>query len=88
MSNPSFYKGNRFERDLIDLFCIHIASLTRLLSSFYKLCINYHALAPEKYKKSVVSEMVHRIVRACSSWKAIHESLEKANAILEINQYP
>ena len=52
------------------------------------LIMNYHALAPDKYKRSVVSGMVHRIVRACSSWKFIHESLEKAKKILQNNQYP
>ena len=32
--------------------------------------------------------MVHRIIRSCSSWKFIHESLEKAKNILNNNQYP
>ena len=31
------------------------------------LIMNYHALAPRKYKRSVVSGFVHRIYRACSS---------------------
>ena len=52
------------------------------------LTMNFHALAPIKYKRSVVSGMVYRIVRACSSWDAIHQSLEKAKQILENNQYP
>ena len=37
--------------------------------------MNYHALAPKRYKWSVVSANVH-------------ESLEKAKKILEKNQYP
>lgn len=52
------------------------------------LLMNYHASAPVKYKRSVVSGMVHRIIRACSSWKFIHESLQKAKIILNNNQYP
>ena len=52
------------------------------------LIMNYHALAPDKYNRSVVSGMVHRIMRACSSWKFIHESLERAKKILQNNQYP
>lgn len=52
------------------------------------LVMNYHALAPEIYKRSVVCGMVHRIIRACSTWKSIHESLEKAKKILQNNQYP
>ena len=32
--------------------------------------------------------MVHRIHRACSSWKNFHESLVKAKATLEKNKFP
>ena len=52
------------------------------------LIMNFHALAPKRYKRSVVSGFVHRIYRACSDWKAFHESLEKAKKILNNNQYP
>ena len=52
------------------------------------LIMNFHALAPLKYKRSVVSGMVHRIHHACSTWINFHESLEKAKAILQKNQYP
>ena len=52
------------------------------------LLINYHALAPIKYKQSVISGMVHRIYRSCSDWKNIHDSLEIAKNILIRNQYP
>ena len=66
----------------------------RLSSTWYSkptdtgLLLNYHSLAPRRYKRSVVAGFVHRIYRACSSWKNIHTSLEKATAILEHNQYP
>ena len=52
------------------------------------LIMNYHALAPKKYKWSVVSGFVYRIHRACSTWKNFHTSLEKAKRVLEKNQYP
>ena len=52
------------------------------------LTMNYHAIAPNRYKRSVVCGLVHRIYRACSCWKKFHESLEKAKIILENNQYP
>ena len=52
------------------------------------LVMNFYALAPKKYKKSVVSGFVHRIYRACSSWSLFHQSLEKAKKILRENQYP
>ena len=50
--------------------------------------MNYHALAPMKYKKSVVMGFVYRIYRACSSWQLFHTSLEEAKSILINNQYP
>ena len=52
------------------------------------LTMNFHAVAPLKYKKSVVSGFVHRIFRACSSWENFHTSLTKAITILQNNQYP
>lgn len=52
------------------------------------LVMNFHSLAPKKYKRSVVSGMVHRIYRSCSNWKNIHDSLNRAKQILSQNQYP
>ncbi len=52
------------------------------------LIMNYHALAPKKYKWSVVSGFVYRIHRACSTWENFHRSLERAKRVLEKNQYP
>ena len=65
-----------------------------LLSSWYRkptdtgLTLNYHALAPLKYKKSVVISFIHRIFRACSNWQYFHLGLTEALEILENNQYP
>ena len=50
--------------------------------------MNYHALAPKRYKRSVVSGFVYMIFRACSSWQHFHASMEKAKQVLERNQYP
>ena len=50
--------------------------------------MNYHALAPKRYKCSVVSGFVYRSYRTCSSWQNFHDSLRKAKRILEKNQYP
>ena len=52
------------------------------------LILNYHALAPRRYKQSVVSGFVHRIARACSTWEHFHSSIVKAKQVLERNQYP
>jgi len=52
------------------------------------LIMNFHALAPMKYKRAVVIGFVHRIFRACSNWNNFHESIERAKTILLKNQYP
>ena len=50
--------------------------------------MNYHALAPLRYKRSVVSGVIYRIFYACSNWKNFDENLGKAKRILDNNQYP
>lgn len=50
--------------------------------------MNYHALAPVKYKRATVIGFVHRIYRSCSDWSNFHESIERAKDILFKNQYP
>jgi len=52
------------------------------------LILNYHSLAPRRYKRSVVSGFVHRLFRACSTWKHFHDSMQRAKVMLERNQYP
>ena len=52
------------------------------------LVMNYLALSPKKYKRSVVSGFIHRIFRVFSTWENFHASLSKAKRILERNQYP
>ena len=52
------------------------------------LIMNFHALAPRRYKRSVVSGFVHRIYRSCSTWENFDDSMSKAKSILEKNQYP
>ena len=52
------------------------------------LIMNFHALAPVKYKRATVIGFVHRIYRACSDWFNFHESVERAKDILLKNQYP
>ena len=52
------------------------------------LVMNFHALAPKKYKRSTIQGLVYRIYRASSHWCYFHEGLTKAKEILERNQYP
>ena len=75
----------------LDMLLIRLGTL--LASTWYNkptdtgLIMNYHSLAPRKYKRSVIAGFVHRIFRACSSWEYFHTSLEKAKRVLEGNQY-
>lgn len=39
------------------------------------LTINYHSLTSQKYKRSVICGLAHKIHRASSTWKYFHESL-------------
>ena len=65
-----------------------------LSSSWYRkptdtgLTLNFHALAPSKYKKSVVCSFLHRIYRASSNWEKFHNGLTEALQTLKNNQYP
>ena len=52
------------------------------------LIMNYHCMAPKRYKRSVVSGFVYRIYRACSDWTRFDTSLQRAKKVLERNQYP
>ena len=52
------------------------------------LTLNYHSLAPFKYKKSVIIGFVHRVYRSCSNWELFHKGWEEAKLILLNNQYP
>ena len=79
---------------MLDMKIIHEHGTGKLSSTWYRkptdtgLVMNYHALAPKRYKRSVVSGFVYRIYRACSNWENFHDSLERAKRVLERNQYP
>ena len=66
----------------------HVTSTWYCKETDTGLVLNYHALAPERYKKGVIIGMIYRIYRACSNWKNIAESLNRARKILKNNQYP
>ena len=50
--------------------------------------LNFNAIAPNKFKRSVVRSFVHRIYNACSTWANFHESMQMAYEILKDNCYP
>ena len=76
----------------LDMEINHVGN--RLSSTWYVkptdtgLIMNYHAVVPKRYKKSVVQSFVHRIHRCCSSWENVTSSLQRAKEVLEKNQYP
>ena len=97
----SFHESLKFTQEeesegaipFLDMYIKHNEDGT-LASTWYckpsdtGLIMNFHALAPMRYKRAVVCGFVHRIYRSCSSWKFVHESLERAKVILTNNQYP
>ena len=48
----------------------------------------FHALAPKRYKRSVVEGLVYRVYHVCSHWKYFNASFGKAKDMLERNHYP
>ena len=76
----------------LDMRILHVDN--HLHSTWYtkptdtSLIMNFHGLAPKRYKRSVVEGFVHRVYRTCSHWKYFNDSLNKAKDILERNQYP
>ena len=76
----------------LDMEIVHVGN--RLSSTWYVkptdtgLIMNFHAVAPKRYKKSVAQSFVHRIHRCCSSWENVASSLQRAKEVLEKNQYP
>ena len=94
--HPNFKFTIEYERDgqlpFLDLCIIHTGK--QLSSTWYTkptdtgLIMNFHAVAPRRYKRSVVNGFVHRIYRSCSDWNHFNTSLDKAKQILERNQYP
>ena len=76
----------------LDMWIIHVND--ELHSKWHQkpndtgLVMNFHALAPKKYKHSVIQRLVYRIYLASSHWCYVHEGLTKAKEILERNQYP
>ena len=91
--NLSFTKESEKNNQLV-MLDLCVSNINGSLSSTWYtkptdtgLVMNFHALAPKRYKRAVVSGFVHRIYRACSSWDSFHVSLKKAIKILEQNQY-
>ena len=65
----------------LDMQVNHDHETAELSSTWYYkptdtgLIMNYHALAPKCYKRSVVSGFVYRNHRTCSPWQNFHDSL-------------
>ena len=52
------------------------------------LIMNFHVLAPIRYKRSVVEGFIHRVYRSYSSWALFHVRVIKTKRVLEQNQHP
>ena len=87
-------RENEEQLPVLDMKIWHNHETGALSSTWYckptdtGLIMNYHALAPKRYKRSVVAGFVYRIYRACSDWDNFHDSMVRAIRTLENNQYP
>ena len=76
-------RENNKSLPFLDMNIIHDHETGKLSSTWYNkptdtgLIMNFHTLAPKRYKRSVVLEFVHRIYRACSSWEIFIKALIK-----------
>ena len=52
------------------------------------MTLNFHAIAPLKYKRNVIQGLVHRIYNATSTWDNFNIGMEDGIRILKENQYP
>ena len=94
ISQPEVHHKREIEGKIsfLDMLVMNIEG--KLTSTWYNkptdtgLIMNFHVLAPKKYKWSVVSGFVYRIHRACSTWELFSKSIERAKCILENSQYP
>ena len=77
------------ELPVLDMKIIHYHDTGRLESTWYRkptdtgLIMNYHSLAPKRYKRSVASGFFHWIYISCSNWKLFHDSFKVVKSILE-----
>ena len=78
----------------LDMMLINDKDKDFITSTWYRkpsnsgLTLNYYALAPTKYKRSVVHSFIHRVWNSCSTWKHFARSMKDMKETLEDNQYP
>ena len=51
-------------------------------------CLNYKSICPERYKKSVISNYLHRAYSICSNWTDLTTELQRIKQILVNNNFP
>ena len=52
------------------------------------LCLNGNSECPRRYMISTINAYVRRALTHCSSWKSVHEELERLTQVLVNNGYP
>ena len=51
-------------------------------------CMNYHSIAPERYKLGVIRTMLHRAYLICSDWVSLHDELNRLKQLFTNNNFP
>ncbi len=57
-------------------------------STYTGLCLNFHALCPEIWKKGLIKCLLNRAFLVCSTWKLFHEEVCKLKEFFLKNAYP
>ena len=51
-------------------------------------CLNYNSICPDKYKKGVVMNFLHRAFLICKTWSLFHIEVERIKQLLVNNNFP
>jgi hypothetical protein len=50
--------------------------------------MNFNSIAPDKYKKGVIMNFLHRAYKICSSWSLFHQEVLRIKQLLVNNNFP
>ena len=50
-------------------------------------CVNFHSIAPERYKMGVVRTFLYRAYKICSDWTTLNTEIERIRQVLTNNNF-
>ena len=52
------------------------------------VCINYHSIAPDRYKTGIIKSMLNRAYTISSNWETFHAEVERLKQMFTNNNFP